>query len=75
MGDLKLEENDPIKIELNGRKVIAPVLMAPGHPNGAITVHLGFGRRAEAGRVGAGVGFDAYLLRTSDAPLLHPVAS
>ena len=44
----------------NGRKVIAPVLMVPGHPDGAITVHLGFGRRVEAGRVGAGVGFNAY---------------
>ncbi len=43
--------------------------MVPGHPDGVVTVHLGFGRRAEAGRVGAGVGFDAYQLRTSDAPL------
>jgi MoCo/4Fe-4S cofactor protein with predicted Tat translocation signal len=68
MADLKVEETDLIEIELNGRKVTAPVLMAPGHPDGAITVHLGFGRRAEAGRVGAGVGFDAYQLRTADAP-------
>jgi MoCo/4Fe-4S cofactor protein with predicted Tat translocation signal len=68
MADLKVEETDLIEIDLNGRKVTAPVLMAPGHPDGAITVHLGFGRRAEAGRVGAGVGFDAYQLRTADAP-------
>jgi Fe-S-cluster-containing dehydrogenase component len=54
---------------LNGRKVIAPVLLAPGHADGAVTVHLGLGRRAEAGRVGAGVGFNAYTLRTSGAPL------
>ena len=32
MGDLKLEETDLVTIELNGRKVIAPVLMSPGHP-------------------------------------------
>jgi molybdopterin-containing oxidoreductase family iron-sulfur binding subunit len=31
---------------------------------------LGFGRSAEAGRVGAGVGFSAYKLRTSAAPLV-----
>ncbi|MGH7881222.1 MAG: TAT-variant-translocated molybdopterin oxidoreductase, partial [Candidatus Binataceae bacterium] len=68
MADLKVEEADLIEIDLNGRKVTAPVLMAPGHPDGAITVHLGLGRRAEAGRVGAGVGFDAYPLRTADAP-------
>jgi len=68
MGRLGIEENDAIELELNGRKVIAPVLMVPGHPNDCVTVHLGFGRRAEAGRVGAGVGFDSYALRTSTNP-------
>jgi MoCo/4Fe-4S cofactor protein with predicted Tat translocation signal len=68
MANLSVDETDLIEIDLNGRKVIAPVLMAPGHPDGAITIHLGFGRRAEAGRVGAGVGFDAYQLRIADAP-------
>ncbi len=69
MARLGIEENDAVELELNGRKVIAPVLMAPGHPNDCVTVHLGYGRRAEAGRVGAGVGFTAYVLRTSDQPL------
>ncbi len=68
MADLKVEETELIELELKGRKVIAPVLMVPGHPDGAITVHLGLGRRVEAGRVAAGVGFDAYQLRTADAP-------
>ena len=54
MGDLKVEENDAIEITLNGRKVVAPVLMSPGHPDGAVTVHLGFGRGAEAGTRGCG---------------------
>jgi MoCo/4Fe-4S cofactor protein with predicted Tat translocation signal len=67
METLKVEQNDAVEIDVNGRKVIAPVLLAPGHADGAVTVHLGFGRR-EAGRVGAGVGFNSYLLRTSDAP-------
>jgi molybdopterin-containing oxidoreductase family iron-sulfur binding subunit len=68
MEALKLEQSDAVEIEANGRKVIAPVLMVPGHADGAVTLHLGFGRRVEAGRVGAGVGFNAYLLRTSVAP-------
>jgi molybdopterin-containing oxidoreductase family iron-sulfur binding subunit len=68
MEALKLEQNDAVEIEAGGRKVIAGVLFVPGHADGAVTVHLGFGRRVEAGRVGAGVGFNAYLLRTSDAP-------
>jgi molybdopterin-containing oxidoreductase family iron-sulfur binding subunit len=69
MGRLGIEENEAIELTLNGRKIITPVLMAPGHPNDAVTVHLGLGRRAEAGRVGAGVGFNAYALRTTDQPL------
>src|SRR5205085_4154437 len=52
--------------------VIAPVLVVPGHANDSVTVHVGLGRAAEAGRVGAGVGFNAYLLRTADAPYAVP---
>jgi molybdopterin-containing oxidoreductase family iron-sulfur binding subunit len=68
MAQLKAEETNLIEIELNGRKVKAPVLMAPGHPDGVITVHLGFDRDPQVGRVVAsGKGFDAYSIRTSDA--------
>jgi len=69
MESLGVAENDAIELSLNGRKVIAPALMVPGHADGAITVHLGFGRRVEGGRVAAGVGFNAYALRTSTNPL------
>ena len=69
MADLKAEETDLIEMELDGHKVTAPIFMVPGHPDGAITVHLGLGRRVEAGRVGAGVGFDAYKLRTANMML------
>src|SRR5260370_10145515 len=43
--------------------------MVAGHPDGVITVYLGFGRGVQAGRVAQGVGFDAYQIRRSDAPL------
>jgi molybdopterin-containing oxidoreductase family iron-sulfur binding subunit len=69
MADLKLEESDPVKISFNGRECIAPALMVPGHPDGVISVHLGFGRGVQAGRVAQGVGFDAYQIRTSDGSL------
>ena len=68
MESLKLEQSDAVEINCNGRKVTAPALMVPGHPDGSVTVHLGLGRRVEAGRVGAGVGFNAYLVRTSNSP-------
>jgi molybdopterin-containing oxidoreductase family iron-sulfur binding subunit len=41
-------------------------LIVPGHPEGTITLPLGYGR-TRAGRVGNGRGFNAYMLRTSDA--------
>src|ERR1700733_1047012 len=69
MADLKLEQNDPVKLSYNGRECIAPALMVPGHPDGVITVHLGFGRGVLGGRVAQGVGFDSYQIRTSDGPL------
>jgi molybdopterin-containing oxidoreductase family iron-sulfur binding subunit len=62
-----LEEEDIVQLTVNGRKVNAPVIVAPGHPDNSVTVHLGYGR-SFAGRVGSGAGFNAYLIRTSDAP-------
>ncbi|MGB8261423.1 MAG: TAT-variant-translocated molybdopterin oxidoreductase [Terracidiphilus sp.] len=62
-----LAEDDIVEITVNGRKVNAPVIVAPGHPDNSVTVHLGYGR-SNAGRVGSGAGFNAYLIRTADAP-------
>ena len=47
--------------------VRAPIWVVPGHVDNAVTVHLGSGR-TRAGRVGTGTGFNAYTLRTSNAP-------
>jgi molybdopterin-containing oxidoreductase family iron-sulfur binding subunit len=60
-----------VELQVAERKVDAPVWVVPGHADGSITVHLGYGRQF-AGRVGGSpdhpVGFDAYTLRTSDNP-------
>ncbi len=58
---------DIIELNYRGRAVRAPAWILPGHPDDCITVHLGYGRM-RGGRVGTGVGFNAYALRTSDAP-------
>jgi MoCo/4Fe-4S cofactor protein with predicted Tat translocation signal len=65
--ELKLEEDDILELTVNGRKVNAPVIVAPGHPDHAVTVYLGYGRRF-ASRIALGAGFDAYLIRTSADP-------
>ncbi|WP_446745105.1 TAT-variant-translocated molybdopterin oxidoreductase [Silvibacterium acidisoli] len=66
---LKVAEHDVIEISLNGKKVLAPVLAVPGHADGSITLHLGQGRQL-AGRVGSGIGFNAYQIRPSATPLV-----
>jgi MoCo/4Fe-4S cofactor protein with predicted Tat translocation signal len=73
LGGVKTEQTasghftEVAELKLGGRSVKAPLWVLPGHADGAVTVHLGFGRR-RAGQVGTGVGFDAYALRTSGAP-------
>jgi MoCo/4Fe-4S cofactor protein with predicted Tat translocation signal len=71
---LGLEENDVVEITLSGRTVKGPVVAIPGHPDNSVTVHLGYGRQ-HAGRVGSGMGFNAYSIRTADAPLFATGAS
>jgi len=65
---LNLEEDDIVEITVGNGRVKAPVIVAPGHPDNSITVHLGYGREF-AGRVGSPAGFNAYLIRNTWAPL------
>jgi molybdopterin-containing oxidoreductase family iron-sulfur binding subunit len=58
---------DMVELRYAGRTLTAPVWIMPGHADGCATVHFGYGR-TRAGRVGTGAGFNAYAIRTSDAP-------
>ena len=63
----KLADGDIVTLRYQGRQIDAPILIVPGHPDGVVSVSLGYGR-TRAGNVGTGAGFNAYALRTSDAP-------
>jgi molybdopterin-containing oxidoreductase family iron-sulfur binding subunit len=67
LSKLGLEEDDIIEITVANGKVKAPVIVGFGHPDNSVTVYLGYGREA-AGRVGSGIGFNAYRIRPSGAP-------
>jgi Fe-S-cluster-containing dehydrogenase component len=69
--DRNLEDGDLVDLEIHGRSLRAPVLVQPGQAARSLTVFLG-GGRWRAGRVGDGVGFDAYRLRTAGAPWSAP---
>jgi molybdopterin-containing oxidoreductase family iron-sulfur binding subunit len=64
---LGVGSGDVIEVTLGGRSLRAPVLVSPGHADGTLLLTLGHGRTA-AGRVGQGVGYNAYLLRSTTAP-------
>ncbi len=63
---LGLAPESVVVIELADRAVRAPVWVLPGQADGAVTLHLGYGRQ-RAGRVGTDIGVDAYRLRTATA--------
>ncbi|HTS17388.1 MAG TPA: TAT-variant-translocated molybdopterin oxidoreductase [Verrucomicrobiae bacterium] len=64
---LGLANEDVVGLQYRGRSVHAPVWIQPGQPDDCVTVHFGYGR-TRVGRVGRGAGFNAYAIRTSDAP-------
>lgn len=60
--------SDVVTISSDGREIAngVPVWVQPGQPDGVITLFLGYGR-TRAGKVGTGIGYNAYDIRTSTA--------
>ena len=56
-----------VEVQYQGRSLRVPVWVTPGQADDCITLHLGQGR-SRVGRVGSGVGANAYALRTLAAP-------
>ena len=61
---LGVRDEDVLEVKVDGRAVRGPVWTVPGHADGSITVHLGYGRD-RAGAVGNHIGFDVYPIRTA----------
>jgi MoCo/4Fe-4S cofactor protein with predicted Tat translocation signal len=59
--------SDVVELQYQGRKVRGAAWILPGQADDCATVHIGYGR-TRAGRVGSDTGFNANVLRTSDAP-------
>jgi len=64
---LGLKKDQIVELTYKGRVIKAPVFIVPGQAEGSVVLHFGYGRW-RAGQIGAGHGFNAYALRTSDAP-------
>jgi len=61
-----LKDGDLITLSHGSYKLDAAVMLQPGHADDSITLSLGYGR-SKCGRVGKDVGFNANLIRTTDA--------
>jgi MoCo/4Fe-4S cofactor protein with predicted Tat translocation signal len=64
---LHLKNGDVISLEYYNQTVEFPVWTQPGQADNSIALELGYGRTA-AGKVGTGVGVNAYLLRMAAEP-------
>jgi MoCo/4Fe-4S cofactor protein with predicted Tat translocation signal len=64
---LNVADGDLVTVTVRGRSLTLPVMVVPGQADDTVVLTLGYGRR-DVGRIGAGVGFDAYSLRSSEAP-------
>jgi len=61
--ELKLNEGDLVEVKVHDKRINLPTHIQPGLHDEVVAVAVGYGRRA-AGKVGNGVGEDAYVLAT-----------
>jgi MoCo/4Fe-4S cofactor protein with predicted Tat translocation signal len=61
---LGVQNEDLVRITVQGAALAAPVWILPGQPDDVVTLHLGHGR-TRAGRVGNGTGVNAYRIRAA----------
>jgi molybdopterin-containing oxidoreductase family iron-sulfur binding subunit len=64
---LGVKNETAVELKYQGRTIVAPVWVMPGHADESVTVFLGYGR-TKAGRVGTGAGFDAGWIRPLATP-------
>jgi molybdopterin-containing oxidoreductase family iron-sulfur binding subunit len=62
-----LADGELIRLEYGGRSLELPVWILPGMADGVVALTLGYGRQ-RAGRIGSGVGFNAFTVRSAGAP-------
>lgn len=65
--ELGVKDGDLVRLSTDEHETPMPIWILPGQADYTVTVTLGYGRRV-TGRVGTGVGFNAYRLRRAAAP-------
>jgi len=65
--ELHVDSGDVLRVESGGRSVEGPAWVLPGQPERGVTLYLGYGRK-RSGRIGTGLGYDAYRMRSAAEP-------
>ncbi len=60
--------SDLVKVKMNGAEIAqeVPMWITPGQPDDVVTIYMGYGR-SRAGRIGTGIGYNAFDVRSSGA--------
>ena len=66
-GRLGVGDGDVVRVSSGGRALEIAACVLPGQADDTVVLAVGYGRAA-AGKVGNGVGFDTYALRTAETP-------
>ena len=66
---MAVKSGDIVEVASNDRTIRGPCWVLPGQPDSVVTLFLGYGR-TRAGRIGTGIGYDAYRLRSAASPWL-----
>ncbi len=66
---LEINNGDHVEVTIGERNVIGPAWIMPGQAENTVALFLGYGRK-RAGRVGDGLGYNAYEVRPADQPWL-----
>jgi molybdopterin-containing oxidoreductase family iron-sulfur binding subunit len=66
---LDVGNGDHVEIAIGDRNVMGPAWIMPGQAENTVALFLGYGRR-RAGRVGDGIGYDAYAVMSLEQPWL-----
>ena len=65
--ELAIDSGDVVRVASGGRAIEGPAWVLAGQPGRVVTLFLGYGR-TRGGRIGTGIGYDAYRLRTVANP-------
>ncbi|HEY7211146.1 MAG TPA: TAT-variant-translocated molybdopterin oxidoreductase [Bryobacteraceae bacterium] len=66
-GQLKVDKGDMLRVTVNGKSIVGPTWVLPGHAEDSITVYFGYGREG-SGRVGNKIGYNAYAIQDASTP-------